>query len=94
MCNAVHETFSRGHGLATLTTRWQSCAVNGEFTVQACGSGISDGLANVIFVKAERACPTPCESLATNLLIRANERIEIARKTPRSQVLAPQGHVH
>ena len=29
-CSAMHEACSRGHGLASLTARWWSCAVQGE----------------------------------------------------------------
>ena len=57
--------------------RWQSCAVHGE--VQARGSGISSGLTNGVLVKAERVCPTPRESLATNILLRANTTAHSAR---------------
>jgi len=47
--------------------------------VVACGSGISDCLANRVLVKAKRACSTPRESLAANLLLCTDERIVIVR---------------
>ena len=47
--------------------------------VVACGSGMSDCIANRVLVKAKRACSTPHESLAANLLLCTDERIVIAR---------------
>jgi len=76
MYSAVHEAFSRGHGLASLTKRRRSCTVHGE--VEACGIGISDGLANAVLFKTKRASSTPRESLVANLLLHADERIVIA----------------
>jgi len=77
MCSTVHEAFSRGHGLASFTTRRRSCTVHGE--VWVCGSGISNGLANKVLVKIKGASSTPRESFAANLLLCADERIVCKR---------------
>ena len=77
MCSAVHEVISRGHGLTSLTTRQPSFTVHKE--VEACDSGINNGLANGVCVTMKRANSTPRESLVANLLLHADERITTAR---------------